>query len=812
MPGFLGGSAGSSTGTGGEISFPKEFVDPVTKLRVSQPENLIDTDFEYGLQPTKWETVELINNTPSFFSKSGDTTIPDILSIKTNAGTSQITVVTAKPHGLTSGIPISVVGTKVVTADGSYIIGSIPNPTTFTYICRDNQATTQGIEDLYTSIITGEFFQGSQLRISDSEGIITDAGAVSVLTVKTESPHGFGLNTPFYFLNLNSTISQEFESTNTSAKSFDSSNSATAQTFDGSNTLSTFNIDWSNSGTTGGVTSTVVGTNTTNDTIQVAHSTENFNDLNIGAPLYYDVEASVGYFNTRPRGVVFLKTNNEVGTSSSTFQVSEVPNGDAIDIESSMTGTFQISNESRLFAGNNSNPDTQTVLDLDAGDPILFEGANDASVFENGVSTVTTFSGSLINVSVEAGVGLDYYPGAMLRYTAASAASGLTNNATYFVDSFFPTGTDTFAFTVRPTPTGTAVSSISGGIGPHVFTRIGVSTDRDIFHFRDANYAVRDMLELAFPEGGAVGVDSSKTYLFVNTAFPDGHNYQLDDKPFLAFPGQAQFTTPGTFSWTAPANVYEVCAVAIGGGGGGSQGTSAGSGAGGGGLGWRNRIQVTPGTAYTVVVGAGGTRPTTTTTGSGGNGGQSYFITPQLVAGNGGTGSITNSSSTRAGGTFVGEGGGNGGAGGVRIDTGQSGGGGGAGGYTGAGGNGAGTAVGTAGAGGGGGGGGRATSSGTAGSGGGVGLLGAGANGVVGLNSTDGKGGGGGSGGTNGAFFGSGTASVYGSGTFNTPGAYGGGAGASDVAGNEISAGGGGAVRIIWGEGRAFPSTRTANE
>jgi hypothetical protein len=816
MPGFLGGGGGGSTGTGGEISFPKEFVDPVTKLRVSNPENLIDTDFEYGLQPTKWETIELINNTPSFFSKSGDTTIPDILSIKTNAGTSEITVVTAKPHGLTSGIPISVVGTKVVTADGSYIIGSIPNPNTFTYICRDNQATTQGIEDLYTSIITGEFFQGSQLRIADSEGIVTDAAGESVLTVKTESPHGFGINSPFYFLNLNSTISQEFESTNTSARSFDSSNSATAQTFDGSNTLSTFSIDWSNSGTTGGVTSEVVGTNTTNDTIQVAHSTENFNNLKIGAPLYYDVDASLGYFSTRPRGVVFLKTNDQVGTSSSTFQVSAVPNGDAINIQSSMTGTFQSSNQSRLFAGNNSNPDTQTVLDLTSDDAVVFEGANDASEFGNGVSTVTSFSGSLVNVSVSEGAGLDYYPGAMLRYTASSAASGLVANATYFVDSFFSTGTDTFAFTLRPTPTANAITSISGGIGPHVFTRIGVSVDRNIFHFRDSNYAVRDMLEYTFPSGGSVAVDSAKTYFFVNTAFPDGHNYQLDDKPFLAFPGQAQFTTPGTFSWTAPANVYEVCAVAIGGGGGGSQSTNAGSGAGGGGLGWRNRIQVTPGTSYTVVVGAGGTRPATTTVGSGGNGGQSYFITPTGptgVAGNGGAAALDNNTSTPAGGTFVGEGGGNGGAGGQRISTAAAGGGGGAGGYTGAGGRGGGAAGGpTAGTGGGAGGGGQSGSVGTAGSGGGVGIFGAGANGAAGLVNTDGKGGGGGSGGTNGAFFGSGTASVYGSGTFNTPGNFGGGAGASDIAGNEISAGGGGAVRIIWGEGRAFPATRTANE
>ena len=161
MPGFLGGSS-SGSGTGGEISFPKEFVDPVTKLRVSTPENLIDTDFEYGLQPTKWETVELINNTPSFFSKSGDTTIPDIISITTNDGTREITVITGLPHNLAVGIPIAVSGTKSITADGSYIINSIPNALTFTYLCRDNQATTSSIEDLYTSIITGEFFQGSQ--------------------------------------------------------------------------------------------------------------------------------------------------------------------------------------------------------------------------------------------------------------------------------------------------------------------------------------------------------------------------------------------------------------------------------------------------------------------------------------------------------------------------------------------------------------------------------------------------------------------------------------------------------------------------
>jgi hypothetical protein len=196
MPGYLGGGS-SGSGGGGKIEFPKEFVDPVTKLRVSNPETLIDTDFEYGLQPTKWETVELINNTPSFFSKSGDTTIPGIESITTNSGTREITVKTELDHGLAVGIPINVQGTKSITADGAYIINSIPDSKTFTYLCKDSQSDTLSIQDLYSSIVTGEFFQGSQIRISDSAGVVTDGEDISTLTVTTDSTHGFGRNTPF---------------------------------------------------------------------------------------------------------------------------------------------------------------------------------------------------------------------------------------------------------------------------------------------------------------------------------------------------------------------------------------------------------------------------------------------------------------------------------------------------------------------------------------------------------------------------------------------------------------------------------------
>ena len=530
MPGFLGGSSAGTSGTGGEITFPKEFVDPVTKLRISNPENLIDTDFEYGLQPTKWETVELINNTPSFFSKSGDTTIPGIVSVTTNAGTREITVTTALDHGLDVGIPINVQGSKSLTADGAFIINSIPNTRTFTYLAKGIQDETLSIEDLYTSIITGEFFQGSQIRISDADGIVTDGEAISTLTVTTESPHGFGVNTPFYFLNLNSTISQEFEAANTAAKSFDSSNSATAQTFDGSNTLSTFNIDWSNSATIGGVVSNVSAVSTVENTITVVHTTETFQEAVVGTPLYYDVLTSTGVFNVTPRGVVFVKELISTGANESVFTVSAVPDGTVISIDASIAGTFQLANQARIFAGNNINTTTEYSLDVYQNSPNNFDGANDTG----SVSTVSIYSGQTIQMQNNAGSDTDpgLYVGAMVLYeTNGSAASGLTNSTTYFVRSISTVGglPGLVQITIGAFPDSASAITISGGTGTQTFRKIGVSVDKDIFHVPSHDYILGDLVRYDFPENGAVSRTVTSPYMYVQSVYEDGYNIVLKD-------------------------------------------------------------------------------------------------------------------------------------------------------------------------------------------------------------------------------------------------------------------------------------------
>jgi hypothetical protein len=662
----------------GPIQIPDQLIDPVSKFRVSNPSNLIDTDFEYGLQPTKWETVEIINNTPAFFSRSGDTTIPDITGIITNAGTREVTVTTAFPHNLAVGIPIRVSGTKSLTADGSYIINATPSLNTFTYLAIAAQSATVSIFDLYTSIITGEFFQGSQITVNDAEGVTTSLDpeneSVSLLTVKTPTKHGFGNNTPFYFLNLNSTISQEFESQNSASLSFDPTNSATAQTFDGSNTLLQTPVDLSNSATTATVNNTIASVDSENSTITVdinVANTDKWEALKVGDPLYFSVSSTSGYFQSNPRVVVFIKNINNIDAANdvATFQVSELPNGAAIPIVGGMSGTVVVADQAKTFAGNNIDSNTQIDLTVEVGQTFNFDGGNQGyagAVQEtppNNTLTVDSYDETVINAD---GAGsADYYVGAMVKYTSTTTpATGLTNNTTYFVTSVTNNGGGSYSFSIADLPGGTPIS-ISGGSGTQTFSRIGVSLDKNIVHVKDSNFDEGDMLEYAAPENGAFeyqteeleggGNAPQKTFFFVVTAY-DAHNYELKIRglepifnPIVATGGDNvfevwdngrlykvhEYATVGTSTFAVEdvGDEGEVEYLIIGGGGGGGLPYGGGGGAGGyleGAISVSNQ-------SYSVTVGAGGSgRVLSSVAQAGGNGESSSAFGFTAIGGGGG--------------------------------------------------------------------------------------------------------------------------------------------------------------------------------
>jgi hypothetical protein len=184
-----------------EVYLADTFIDPVNKIRVSEPQNLIDTDFEYGLQGTKWETLELSSNIPSYYVSEADTGINTILSMASTAGSDKITVTTGDPHRLAQGTPIDVRGLSSQTAEGKYLISSTPTDYVFVYTARAIQTETKNINGTYTTVTPGQFYAGSQVPFDASIGMISDQAITSSITITTPSEHGFLTGSNFYLVN-----------------------------------------------------------------------------------------------------------------------------------------------------------------------------------------------------------------------------------------------------------------------------------------------------------------------------------------------------------------------------------------------------------------------------------------------------------------------------------------------------------------------------------------------------------------------------------------------------------------------------------
>lgn len=191
------------------------YVDPVSKIRVSQPENLIDTDFEYGLQSTKWETLELVKNVPTFFSRNGDQDFA-LDNITVTTGSSDVIVTTLEAHSLTAGTPVIVQGSSDIAANGSFVVTSVINTTTFVYKAKRAINSTGSIKDTYTQVFLGSVYQGTEFRIGQIDSINRSSAGGSndtVLTVDTEFPAPLSVGTSFFLVNSLGVANISFDST-----------------------------------------------------------------------------------------------------------------------------------------------------------------------------------------------------------------------------------------------------------------------------------------------------------------------------------------------------------------------------------------------------------------------------------------------------------------------------------------------------------------------------------------------------------------------------------------------------------------------
>jgi hypothetical protein len=183
------------------------YMDPVGKFRVSNPTSLIDTDFEYGTQPTKWEVLSLTNNKPSCFydiqvpiaQPSGGTNT--FVSITGTGSSRLVTVVTTAAHGLSVGDKFFIQDTLDVNADGWYLVRSVSTTTvsndTFTYYARANVANGSVRDATKTFAYKAFNYTGSEIPISVSSGAAFTASSTTV-TATTTHAHGLSVGDLIY--------------------------------------------------------------------------------------------------------------------------------------------------------------------------------------------------------------------------------------------------------------------------------------------------------------------------------------------------------------------------------------------------------------------------------------------------------------------------------------------------------------------------------------------------------------------------------------------------------------------------------------
>lgn len=155
---------------------PYDFgTDAIERMRVAPALSMLDADFEYGLQPTKWAAIGTLRGYPSVYEIPGTDTA--VLSVVTDAsagtngvGQSLITVTTVSPHGFTPGTPItikaledSVVG--AARAEGSFVIVTVPTENSFTYFAKSKVGTVSGdvLSTVYTQLRQAGFYTGATI-------------------------------------------------------------------------------------------------------------------------------------------------------------------------------------------------------------------------------------------------------------------------------------------------------------------------------------------------------------------------------------------------------------------------------------------------------------------------------------------------------------------------------------------------------------------------------------------------------------------------------------------------------------------------
>ena len=172
-------------------------LDPTNKLRVTTPQALIDTDFEYGTQQSKWENLAMIDNRP--YAAASAAPIAVVYDVQMATASRTVYVYLTSTSALPGvGTSVTIQDTYLSIANGNFIVestgagsGGFSGYNYFTYTGRAVNIT--GINSLFdpnkTAVYTGTLYTNAQIGSAPSS--VTYSG--NVVTVVTTVPHGLSL-------------------------------------------------------------------------------------------------------------------------------------------------------------------------------------------------------------------------------------------------------------------------------------------------------------------------------------------------------------------------------------------------------------------------------------------------------------------------------------------------------------------------------------------------------------------------------------------------------------------------------------------
>lgn len=179
--------------------------DAIERMRVSNPKSMIDADFEYGLQPTKWAGYGLMRGYPSTYEYPGVDLV--VLAITTDyitasSSNSLITVTTTNAHNVSAGQAVNITGLLSSTAgfsraDGNFIVFDVLNATSLRYFANGVVGTSnsQSLLTDATVMKRGNIYTGASLATTSASGNGADP---TVITVNFSSNHGLIPGCPIY--------------------------------------------------------------------------------------------------------------------------------------------------------------------------------------------------------------------------------------------------------------------------------------------------------------------------------------------------------------------------------------------------------------------------------------------------------------------------------------------------------------------------------------------------------------------------------------------------------------------------------------